>query len=239
MMVNTNKMFLVYGLMLNVMLLLDKNIVLEVMKGLVVNVTIFDHSIGSVLIVVMLSDRCRCGDLLRVVMDMRCCVVNCSLGLGLVVRVFMIYDWFMSNMDHGLLVLHSSLVVHHWLLSVYNLLMVDDWLFFDYSRHLRVMEHLLMNNRLLANDLSWNDMSWNDMGWNNMSWNNMSSWLFILIGHIGGNRLLVHVRLIIGVVMVDITMMNYFFDIAVNLVTMVELCVTVMIETSMNLLMVI
>ena len=34
-------------------------------------------------------------------------------------------------------------------------------------------------------------------------------------------------------------MMNYFFDIAVNLVTMVELCVTVMIKTSMNLLMVI
>ena len=39
--------------------------------------------------------------------------------------------------------------------------------------------------------------------------------------------------------MINITMMNYFFDIAVNLVTMVELCVTVMIKTSMNLLMVI
>ena len=132
-------------------------------------------------------------------MDMRCCVVNW--WQGLVFRVI-IYDWFlMHNMDYGLhlLVFYSSLVMNHWLLSVNNLLLMDDWLLLDdSSRYLRVMEHALVNHRLL-NNLLLNHTSWlNDIGWlHHMGFLYNVSWLCIMVGHFGDNRLLVHVRIFI------------------------------------------
>ena len=135
-------------------------------------------------------------------MDMRCCVVNWWLGLDFCI---IINDWFlMHNMNHGFhfLVFHGGLVMNHWLWSINNLLLMDDWLLLDYSccRHLGVMEHAFMDNRL--NNLLMNDMSWlsdigrlSDIGWlNNMSFLNNVSWLFIMMGHFSDSRLMVHVR---------------------------------------------
>ena len=122
---------------------------------------------------------------------MRCRVLNW--WQGLVFRII-VYDWFlMHNMNYRLhfLVFHCGLVMNHWLLSVYNLLLMDDWLLLnDSSRDLRVMEHALVHNRLLNNLLDISRLYY-------MSFLYNVSWLCIMVGHFGDNRLLVYVRIFI------------------------------------------
>lgn len=88
-----------------VMDLLDHNIMLEVMKGVVLLVMLLDHMVP--MIVMVLSDWRRLVVDLRVVVHVRCGVMR--RWLCLVMTVLVVYDW---------LVMHAIVVVNEVLIEV-------------------------------------------------------------------------------------------------------------------------